>query len=313
MEALARSKLSFLTSQRLFVAVFVLGITLGNGAHAVEDAAQVAVNHPPRFLRALPYTDPTSAIRLLPGETIEFPVPATDPDGDAIVYGTRNLPKRAQFDPENQTFEWTPEDTDVGLHSVIFTATDGLKSDALLVQFLVRPKRPPLHERQAPSDSSASEVDFYFQPGIGYSLYVPGDQSTFGVFQGVQLELNIASWIHKNENRGPSHGRFYVKAEILPSTRPDVSQLFLYSLGTTLTFERNPKRNWLLPLFGFELGGLNQDEMGSAFQSSVFGGVHLWASPNLFVNLTAGYLLVPKQMKALAGFHGGVSVDFSLW
>ncbi len=99
----------------------------------------------------------------------------------------------------------------------------------------------------------------------------------------------------------------------MPSAKAGVSQLFIYSLGTTLTFERNPKRSWLLPHYGVEFGGLNQEDIGGAFQSTFFAGMHLWASANLFVNLSAGYMLVPQQMKELGGFHGGATVDFSLW
>lgn len=270
-------------------------------------------NSPPRFIRAQPYVDQTEAIRVRPGTTIRFPVLATDQDGDTIRYATKALPAGALFDSVNQSFSWTPQEADVGLHSVIFTATDGSRGDSMLVQLAVVNKPETSDQPQMDTVQSSSDVESFLQPGVGYGIYVPGDQASLGVFQGVDLELNIISWIHKNDERGPSHGRFYLKAEILPSAKEDVAQLFIYSLGTTLTFERNPRRNWLLPHYGVEFGGLNQEQMGGAFQSTFFAGVHVWASANLFVNLAAGYMLVPQQMKELGGFHGGATVDFSLW
>jgi Putative Ig domain len=280
---------------------------------AVRPSSTQVGNRPPRFIRAQTYMDSSEAVRVRPGSTIRLPVLATDEDGDTISYSTKTLPPGAQFDAENQSFSWTPQATDAGLHSVIFTASDASRSDSLLVQFFVTSKDVPPGEPQAEVDPYSSNIESFLQPGVGYGIYVPGDQDSLGVFHGVDLELNIISWIHKNDDRGPSHGRFYIKAEIMPSAKEGVSQLFIYSLGTTLTIERNPNRSWLLPHYGVEFGGLNQEDIGGAFQSTFFAGLHLWASANLFVNLSAGYMLVPEQMKELGGFHGGTSVDFSLW
>ncbi len=107
-------------------------------------------NHPPRFIRAHPYMDPSEAIRIRPGQRIRIPVLAVDADGDAITYGTKTLPRAAEFDAENQSFSWTPVEADAGLHSVIFTATDGLRGDSLLVQFVVVTKPPAPGESQVP-------------------------------------------------------------------------------------------------------------------------------------------------------------------
>ncbi|MFZ5469731.1 MAG: hypothetical protein ACOZIN_09865 [Myxococcota bacterium] len=47
-------------------------------------------------------------------------------------------------------------------------------------------------------------------PGLGYSTMFPVDSETFGVLHGPSLELALVAWIHRNENRGPSHGRLCV-------------------------------------------------------------------------------------------------------
>ena len=58
------------------------------------------------------------------GEELIFVVTATDPDGDPLTYTHGELPEGAGFDPETQTFFWTPGFDAAGNYSVEFTATD---------------------------------------------------------------------------------------------------------------------------------------------------------------------------------------------
>jgi hypothetical protein len=229
---------------------------------------------------------------------------AQDPDGDSLSYSTSELPKGAKLDAITGEFLWSPAPAQLGKHQFVVTAKDGEFSTSRHIQIEVL---DPEHTEQR------KEWESFLQPGLGYSLYLPADAETYGEFHGVDLQLSLVSWIHRNDNRGPSHGRLYLNGEVLHSTNEGTSQAFLYSLGVTLSLERNPQRSWLIPHYGFEFGGLSQSEMGGAFQASFFGGLHIWSSRNLFVNLEAGYLLVPDDMDNLAGFHGGGNVEFSLW
>jgi hypothetical protein len=150
-------------------------------------------------------------------------------------------------------------------------------------------------------------------PGIGYALYLPNDSEDFSLFQGIDLQLSLITWTHRNDNRGPSHGRLYTSVQVMKSSMKSLGPLFVYSLGLTLSVERNPRRSFLIPHYGIEVGGMIQDEIGGKFQSLFFGGLHLYSSRNLYLNAEAGYLLVPSDMRDLAGFVGSANLEFSLW
>jgi hypothetical protein len=58
-------------------------------------------------------------------ELLEFIITATDPDpDDVLTYSASNLPNDATFDPQTQTFIWTPGYEDEGNYQVLFTVTD---------------------------------------------------------------------------------------------------------------------------------------------------------------------------------------------
>ncbi len=63
--------------------------------------------------------------------TLSFGVEAIDPDGDALTYTATDLPAGASFDPETRQFSWTPDYTQAGQYTVIFTASDGDRSYSL--------------------------------------------------------------------------------------------------------------------------------------------------------------------------------------
>jgi hypothetical protein len=87
------------------VDVELITITVGN------------VNRPPIFA-------PLGSQEVLEGEVLEFTVTATDPDGDAVVYSTGDLPTGAVFDPTSGLFSWHQDHTMAGIYLVVFYATD---------------------------------------------------------------------------------------------------------------------------------------------------------------------------------------------
>ncbi|HXS15685.1 MAG TPA: Ig domain-containing protein, partial [Polyangiaceae bacterium] len=226
---------------------------------------------------------------------------------DSIVYSCSGLPKGAELDETSGRITYEPTRSDVGEHPITVFASDGeLTSRARYVMTV----SDPALERD---NEELNEWESYLQPGLGYHFYLPADQDNYAPFHGIDIQLSIVSFVHRNNNRGPSHGRFYLSARILHSTSKHLGPLFSYAAGMTLSMERNPKRSWLIPHYGLEVGGMTQPQMGGKFQSFLFGGVHVYASRNLFVNLAAGYLLVPSDMDDLAGFTAGANAEFSLW
>jgi beta propeller repeat protein/parallel beta-helix repeat protein len=64
------------------------------------------------------------------GQTIEFEVEATDPDGQPLTYSLDMLPPGASFDTATGIFTWTPTYQQSGPNLLTFTVTDGELSDS---------------------------------------------------------------------------------------------------------------------------------------------------------------------------------------
>ena len=56
--------------------------------------------------------------------SLSFTISAIDPDNDGMIYSADNLPNGATFDTGTQTFNWTPDFNDYGVHIGTFTVTD---------------------------------------------------------------------------------------------------------------------------------------------------------------------------------------------
>jgi hypothetical protein len=153
----------------------------------------------------------------------------------------------------------------------------------------------------------------FLMPGAQYSLYLPSAKGIYGTFHGFSFELLLAAWIHQNENRGPSHGRVYINTDLLGSTRDGVGKLLTYTLGVDLSFERNARREFLIPYYGLDVGGLYLASIGHVFTFNPFVGVRAIGTRNVFVNLTAGYLFPTDRLDDLVGWRFKAGVDFSLW
>jgi hypothetical protein len=63
-------------------------------------------------------------------EPLDFALSATDTDGDQLVYSASNLPEGASFDPNTQTFSWTPRYDQAGVYTVHFEVSDGQFTDS---------------------------------------------------------------------------------------------------------------------------------------------------------------------------------------
>jgi hypothetical protein len=160
---------------------------------------------------------------------------------------------------------------------------------------------------------TGSEWETYFMPGLEYHFYIPDDSENLGEFQGISVEYLIAAWIHKNERQGPSHGRVYTRISFMNSSQDTVTDIFYTGLGIDLSLERNPSRDYLIPFFGLELGGMFHKQFENLWVITPTLGVHIWSSENLFVNVTGGYIYPTKKLEELRGYSLRLGVNFSLW
>jgi Putative Ig domain len=238
------------------------------------------------------------------GERGEASLAGSDPDSDVLRYSAKGLPAGATLDALSGSLSWIPRVDQVGNHSFTVTISDGTASTSSTQTLRVLP---------ASTASEAEAWNSYLLPGVGYSVYTPRGADGVGSFHGLNLEVLVAAWIHRNDNRGPSLGRVYVNIELMRQTENSGPLLFTYSLGTTLSFERNPRRSFLIPFYGVEVGGIVHRDLGSRFQATPYLGAHLYADRNVFVGARLGYRVVPSQIDELGGIHAAVNANVSVW
>lgn len=79
--------------------------------------SSIVLNNPPVF-------SPVGNKSVNEGQALTFAIDATDPDIDTLVYSASNLPAGAGFDPDTQTFNWTPNYSQSGNYMIMFYVTD---------------------------------------------------------------------------------------------------------------------------------------------------------------------------------------------
>ena len=114
------------------------------------DLEVINLNNPPEL-------DPIGDRDILTGDSLNFSVSATDPDGDELTYSAEDLPDAATF--EDNIFSWTPADAQVGTHTVIFSVSDGelIDSKEITITVSMPPTRPP--EIESIPDQEMNEGD----------------------------------------------------------------------------------------------------------------------------------------------------------
>jgi len=90
-------------------------------------------NHAPVF-------DPIEDQVVDEGETVEFTLTATDPDGDELTIEADSLPGGASFN--GATFTWVTDYTQAGSYNVMFTVTDGSLTDSINVGIVMNEVAP---------------------------------------------------------------------------------------------------------------------------------------------------------------------------
>lgn len=153
----------------------------------------------------------------------------------------------------------------------------------------------------------------WFMPGIGYALYVPKGQDSTGVLKGIAINYLLFTHMSQNMKPGPSLVRIYAKLSIIKSSRSSINDLFSYYLGLSMSFEKNPRRSYLVPFFGLEFGGLSQSQWGTTGQFTPTVGIHIIAKRNLYINLQGGYVYTITNFDMLQGVFFEVGVNFALW
>jgi Putative Ig domain len=250
------------------------------------------------------------------GKKLEFKI---DNKGSNHKWSVSGLPKGATFNKKTLTFYWKPKSYQTGFHFVTFTCAPG-KPNVYSKTIKIKVKE---------------EWEAFFLPGLHYTTYIPNNMSKYGIFHGVSLNYTLLAWVHRNEKRGPSHGRIYFKLDILSSTEKDYNNkeidLLYYAMGVDLSFERNPRRPFLIPFFGLEMGGSYSSsmfktgettgtpstdivhELGGVFHITPTFGIYLWSDRNFSVTITGGYTFPTSDYDNLKGWRIYAGMNFTMW
>ncbi|HQK55177.1 MAG TPA: PKD domain-containing protein, partial [Methanolinea sp.] len=112
-----------------------LTVTDNDGGSATMDVEieVLSSNHAPVF-------DPIADQVVDEGETVEFTLTATDPDGDELTIEADSLPGGASFN--GATFTWVTDYTQGGSYNVMFTVSDGSLTDTIIVGIVVNEVAP---------------------------------------------------------------------------------------------------------------------------------------------------------------------------
>jgi hypothetical protein len=165
----------------------------------------------------------------------------------------------------------------------------------------------------APNTDPNAEFDRYFMPGGGYGVYIPKGKDSLGTLSGGVVEFLFFTRVAQNDDSGPSHVRLFGKLNLLNSSKKNVSDFLLYSVGLDMSLERNPKRNYFIPYFGLEMGGISNKNFGTSLQFTPMLGLHLISRQNLFLNVQGGYMYPVKNFDLLQGYMLQAGLNFSFW
>ncbi|MGH9938902.1 MAG: putative Ig domain-containing protein, partial [Blastocatellia bacterium] len=107
-------------------------------SYTINVASPPGVNRPPQIT-----STPSGAVTL--GQTYQYDVAATDPDGDVIVFSLLAPPAGAAIDAFSGLITWTPNSSQVSVQSFIVIAEDGRGGrDPQSFAVEVRPSTDPL-------------------------------------------------------------------------------------------------------------------------------------------------------------------------
>ncbi|MCK9568116.1 DUF5011 domain-containing protein [Candidatus Pacearchaeota archaeon] len=71
-------------------------------------------------------------------QLLQFKISATDKDNDSLSFIASGLPSGASFNENTKTFSWTPTSSQVGSYFVVFTVSDGDKTDYEQIKITVK-------------------------------------------------------------------------------------------------------------------------------------------------------------------------------
>jgi hypothetical protein len=142
-------------------------------------------------------------------------------------------------------------------------------------------------------------------------VYAPNNGG--GPWYGGGLEAVLLAWSDNSAAFGPSQGRLRFDIGALGSGTMATGTMVMYRGGAQVSLERNASRDWLIPYFNVDIGGLWTRATGSrAFVDGGFG-VYVLHRRSTIVDVEVDGLLPFRDPSELGGLRSQLAVSFALW
>jgi hypothetical protein len=131
-----------------------------------------------------------------------------------------------------------------------------------------------------------TEREIYLMPGVQGVVFAPVAPGVLP-FVGAGVHFAPFQWSHNTDSFGPSQGAVFIQGSFLRSASSNATMAF-FEAGTTLSFERNSGRQFMIPYFGSTFGGLTHAELPDSVYVFPLLGLHALYHPNLMLDLDGG-------------------------
>lgn len=230
------------------------------------------------------------------GDMLELHFRALAPQHPTYVISGLPAAAQATSAPDGIDVIWSPGEEDAGTHEVVIQVTDGAAKAERKVRIAVE------HVRH-----------LVFAPGLASMVFVPNAASSLGAFVGGGVEILLWAFTQRGHRLWPSHGRVYFDVQVLAPTRAGTEPMVDGAFGFDISLERTPRRRYLLPFAGAEVGVAFQKDKGTFGWGTPLAGLYVWASPRARVSVRGGYALPTTGDQDVRGVRLGASIDWAWW
>ena len=177
--------------------------------------------------------------------------------------------------------------------------------------FFVSPANAdPCEKGEGADDAECREYENYMVPGAQAVMYRPSGVEK--PYFGGGFQLTLGRWSHQNDDFGPAEGHVFFQASLLQSQSSE-HVMGIYEGGVTLSFEKNPKRRYLIPFFGFTTGAMVTEDLPKSGFVQPVAGIHLYSHHNVVADVQGGYVFPFEAVDDLHGFRVQAALRFHLW
>lgn len=165
-----------------------------------------------------------------------------------------------------------------------------------------------------PDDPTCRPWSAVLLPTAYGGVFAPKDGP---MFYGGGVEAIWLSWSDNSEAFGPSQGRVRSTVGVYSGERSELAEpggtLVMWRTGAQVGFERNASRQYLIPYFAADLGGLHSKATGRRWFVDGGLGIYLLHRRSLILDLEVTGVLPFHQADVLGGVTSRLALSFALW